>query len=63
LGSTSKNTLIGRYQGHLRRGKKHGWGHYYWPSVPNASNIEYEGQFIDDRISGKGKIIIGKLYF
>ncbi|TXI87297.1 MAG: hypothetical protein E6Q36_07775 [Chryseobacterium sp.] len=48
---------MGRYEGQLLQGRRHGKGCYFWRGVV------YDGQFVDDRIRGEGMIKIGKTSF
>ena len=50
-----RNNEIGRYEGTLKDGKKHGIGTYKWKGAI------FEGQFSEDYIKGRGKFIIGRV--
>lgn len=52
-----KSSEVGRYNGQLMEGKKHGVGVYSWRGA------KYEGEFQNDCIQGKGLFKIGKTSF
>lgn len=45
---------LGRYEGDLKQGLKHGLGTYYWPKA------SFEGSFAQDSFSGEGTLRVGK---
>lgn len=45
---------MGRYEGDLKQGRKHGEGIYFWQKA------SYEGHFAEDAFEGKGTLKVGK---